>query len=213
MVRFLLFFLLIINFNAYATAQFPDLLILEGEEVRIYNNPLEPYFNRNPDKTPEGWGYSTALSRGYQAVFSITNQRLVVKDIRTMKETENGYDKWHSVIEEVFPESSNKVVKWFNGLLISAHGERVNIGYNTEYEFYTLFLIRAGQISNQIKYSLEEYNIYKKKQFEKYQLTEQYNQKKAEYLTYMEKNKDSFDVDSFIFRKGDFTQKIYVEFE
>ena len=64
---------LFLGINAFATAQYPDKIIYNGKEYDLHSNPLEEYFQKNPDKKPKATMISTALWRGYVATFEIKN--------------------------------------------------------------------------------------------------------------------------------------------
>ncbi|MFK7789835.1 MAG: hypothetical protein AB8C95_10140, partial [Phycisphaeraceae bacterium] len=66
---------------AWATAQVPDRILLDGEEYNLHNNPLEPYFDENPDERPETLTRSTANWRGYVATFTFKGKSLILNDI------------------------------------------------------------------------------------------------------------------------------------
>lgn len=65
--------------DSFFTAQYPDLIKFGGTEYSLNANPLEPYFEKNPDKRPQ-W-YSTALYRGYIGHFEIIDSTLLLTDI------------------------------------------------------------------------------------------------------------------------------------
>ena len=83
-MRFFITTALIIFFylTTYATAQYPDKIIFNGKEYSLHSNPLETYFEKNPDKRPKGGVISTALWRGYVATFEVRGSQLFVKDIQ-----------------------------------------------------------------------------------------------------------------------------------
>jgi hypothetical protein len=212
-----LLFLIFIFFSSqsFSTAQTPDKLIIDGETIALQSNPLEIYFKNNPDKKSDEWAFSTALWRGYIAVFKIENGHLIVSDIKVQLKKEEDHRKWFSVIDQVMTKEE-RVVSWYDGLLVAPRGEIVNyihMGYASEFEKYTLFLIEGGKVIKRQSFSLEEYKVYKMKQFQKYKMTEEYTVKKNEYLEYAKKSSEEFDVDEFMFMFDDFAQKTYVEFE
>ena len=51
------------------TAQYPDKITYNGTEYSLNSNPLEPYFEKNPENRPDM--VSTALWRGYVGHFEI----------------------------------------------------------------------------------------------------------------------------------------------
>jgi hypothetical protein len=66
-------FLLFPLLSAFATPQEPDILLFEGKEYPIYYQDLmEDYFVRNPDKKPDAGDFVRSNNwRGYIATFKI----------------------------------------------------------------------------------------------------------------------------------------------
>src|SRR5687768_11193139 len=93
---------------AFATAQYPDYLIVDDKEEPIHSNPLELFFARHAEKRPSSGVQSSALWRGYVAHFSISGGMLFVKDVRIQKWDDRKDDtKWISIINELFPEQTD----------------------------------------------------------------------------------------------------------
>jgi hypothetical protein len=40
--------------NAFGTAQYPDLLEIDGHKQPMHCNPLESFFEKHPEKRPSG---------------------------------------------------------------------------------------------------------------------------------------------------------------
>src|SRR5690554_7604266 len=64
----------ILKADTALTAQYPDKIKFKGKEYNLNSNPLEPYFEKYPDKRPKGGIMSTALWRGYVAHFEIIDR-------------------------------------------------------------------------------------------------------------------------------------------
>ena len=41
---------LFLGLNVFATAQYPDKIIYNGKEYSLHSNPLEAYFEKNPNE-------------------------------------------------------------------------------------------------------------------------------------------------------------------
>ncbi len=54
--------------DTFATAQQPDKIIYNGTTYDLHSNPLEAYFEKNPDKKSKSSVISSALWRGYVAI-------------------------------------------------------------------------------------------------------------------------------------------------
>jgi len=73
---------LVIAGNAFGTPQRPDILIYEGKEYPIYNEPLEIFFKKNPERRPKFCGGVSSLWRGYVAVIEVVKKELILKDVK-----------------------------------------------------------------------------------------------------------------------------------
>jgi hypothetical protein len=159
----LIIFMIFGTINLYATAQFPDKIIYEGEIYDLNVNPLEPYFRLYPEKRPRGRITSTALWRGYIATFEIVNNELLLKDIEIEVRTEpfpSFRTEWKSVINEFLLENYIHKIDWFVGLLIIPNGELINyvhMGYESTFEKYILIEIENGNFIKEYKVDHMEY--------------------------------------------------------
>ena len=161
---FLVILILFISCNASATAQMPDKIIYKGKEYALHSNPMEEYFEKYPDKKPKRGIMSTALWRGYVAIFEVKDNQLLLKDIKIMVENESLKDKfstkWESVMMEIFPNQATIKIDWITGLLIIPHGKLVNyvhMGYGSTYENYILLEISKGELQKEKKFGYKEY--------------------------------------------------------
>ena len=172
--------------TAFATAQYPDKIILDGKEYSLHSNPLESYFEINPEKRPKGGVMSTALWRGYVATFEIRDSQLFVKDIQIQywdtTDKKSHDTKWKSVMTEVFPDQKKSKVDWLSGLLVLPFGELVNyvhMGYGSTYENYYLLEIDKGNYIQSKQFDYKDYEKFKDKQFSAYKKTDEYKETKA----------------------------------
>lgn len=172
--------------TTFATAQYPDKIFFEGKEYNLHSNPLESYFEKNPDKRPKGGVMSTALWRGYVATFEVRDSQLFVKDIQIQywdtTDKKSHDTKWKSVMTEVFPDQNNAKVDWLSGLLVLPFGKLVNyvhMGYGSTYEKYFLLEIDKGNYIKSKQFDYKLYEIFKDKQFAAYKKTEEYKETKA----------------------------------
>jgi len=193
---------LFIGINAFATAQYPDKIIYNGKKHDLYSNPLETYFEKNPDKRPQGGIMSTALWRGYVATFKVKDNQLYLKDIEiqyrdTSSNKSHNY-KWRSVIDEVFPDQKNIKIDWLTGLLVIPHGKLVNyvhMGYASTYKKYILLEINKGDLIKEKNFKYKEYEKFKERQFQVFKQTKEYKKVKTE----LQKNGNADDfIDSFL---------------
>jgi len=175
------------SINVFATAQYPDKIIYNEKEYALNSNPLEDYFETNPDKRPKGGIMSTGLWRGYVATFEIIDSQLYLKDIeikvRDSTSKESYKTRWKSVIKEVFPNQTQIKVDWLTGLLVIPHGKLVNyvhMGYGSTYEKYILLEIDKGDLQREKNFKYKEYEKFKEKQFEAFKQTDEYKKLKED---------------------------------
>ena len=126
------------------TAQVPERLIFEGEEVDLLSNPLSAYFalgGVNPGFSPS----STALWRGYVGTWEILNDRLYLValegDLSTGEEAN---------LASVFPGFSDRVfAHWFSGRLRIPQGKMLNYvhgGYASTFERDVFLSLQNGVV-------------------------------------------------------------------
>jgi hypothetical protein len=176
MKRLILPSLVLIQTLTFATAQMPDRIIYNGQQFSLHTNPLEPFFEKHPDKRPHGFG-STALWRGYVATFEIVDEELRLKDIEVRRQVGKEYDKWISVIHEVFEPGMIVKVDWFTGLLVLPYGKRTNyvhMGYGSTYRRYHVLEIDRGSFIRSRRFNGHQYERFKEQQFIAFRQTEEY---------------------------------------
>jgi hypothetical protein len=172
--------------EAFGTAQYPDLIEIDGDEQSMHCNPLESYFETFPEKRPRSEIMSTALWRGYVAHFGLRDNALWVRDIKIQirkKGSDHLETEWRSVIKETIPEDADRKATWFTGFLILPRGkmtEYVHMGYASSYEEYQLIFVHAGRVMANRIFTAEEYTEYKRLQFEAFAKTERYQAMKKE---------------------------------
>ena len=193
---------LFLTICTFATGQISDKIIYKGKEYSLNTNPLEKFFEKNPNLKPNIKIPFSALWRGYIATFEIQDKQLFVKDIVIMDEdTLNGAHKLtnKSVFNQVFPNQKQLKVDWLTGLLVIPYGKLVNyvhMGYASTYENYILLEIDKGNLSQEKSMKRKEYEKFKEKQFKAFQKTDDYRNLKEE----LKKNGGGTDefLDSFI---------------
>ncbi len=184
------------------TAQYPDKIIYNGKEFNLNSNPLEPYFDKNPENRPSM--VSTALWRGYVGYFEIIENELYLTDMKisvSYTDEDGSYkQKWSSIYRLYFPKQKKVKIDWFSGILILPHGkivEYVHQGYASTYSKYWLLEIENGIFNEARKYNNKEFVKFKKRQFEVFKKTEEYKKIYTELKENDEYNDDKF-IKSFI---------------
>ncbi len=180
------------------TAQYPDKIIYNGTEFDLNSNPLEPYFDKNPENRPEM--ASTALWRGYVGYFEIIDNELYLTDMKrpigSYSDDDGNYQqKWVSIYRMYFPRQEKVKIEWFSGILILPHGkmvEYVHQGYASTYSKYWLLEIENGTFNEARNYNNKEFVKFKKRQFEIFEKSEEYKKLFAELKENDEYNDDEF---------------------
>ncbi|MEO9507925.1 MULTISPECIES: hypothetical protein [Flavobacteriaceae] len=173
--------------NVQATGQYPDKIFIDGIEYIFKGNPLEPYFEKYPEKKPKTNITSSALHRGYIATFNLINGKLYLIDIKINAKKENSGKRFEtemvSVFNKVFPDEDNILMDLYSGILI------VHIDLEESYENRDRLLIEVhnGIESERRIYGNEKYKEFIDEQFELYKKTEEY---KSEFLELMKDDED-----------------------
>ncbi|MDR0533046.1 MAG: hypothetical protein LBH01_03740 [Verrucomicrobiales bacterium] len=138
---------------SFATAQFPEELVFEGETHALFANPLEDYFSfKNPRPN---WleATSTACWRGYMGSWEIKDGKLyLTKLIRKVYEGERGDVKPvdYDISKKIFPnEMLPLMATWFSGVLRVPQGKElryVHMGYGSIYEQDLYLMFDQGKL-------------------------------------------------------------------
>ncbi len=167
--------------NTYATAQIPDKIIYNGKTYSLHNNPMENYFEKNPDKKPKSGLISSALWRGYVATFEVAGKEILLNDIQIEESVDDGDDsfqtRWTSVLNDVVPKGQKLKIDWLNGILVLPYGEVVNyvhMGYASTYENYILLEVKEGSVGRSRELTNKEYEEFRERQFKAFKKTQEY---------------------------------------
>lgn len=193
-------FIIIFSFSLskiFATAQAPDKIIIENKEYDLLNNPLENYFEKNPEMNPIFGGkiemfekykkevtpipFSTSNYRGYIATFKIENQLLKLVDIK-IQNIESDKGEYVSVYKELFGDKN--LILHYSGILIIPTGDfldSANFGYSYLYSKYRLVTVNNDKILCEKEIGKDDYLKFKNKQFTEYKKTKQYKIDVKEY--------------------------------
>lgn len=162
-----LMFVAMMVVRAFGTAQAPDILILDGKEVPLFENPLEAFWpdgNGRPNIEAVGLPREEIITssnnwRGYVAEWAIRGDRLFLTDLSRrcgipkwrawMKPWAD--DEYRSVpMELVLPGKELPVfAEWYSGRLKIPQGKMtryVHMGYGSEYERELLIEIKNGVV-------------------------------------------------------------------
>jgi hypothetical protein len=127
------------------TAQFSELLLLEGKQQALCSYPLASYFALGGESVAFQ-ASSTALSRGYVGTWEIHDQRLYLTRLQGSLQDESPVS-----LETVFPGYSQRVfAHWFSGTLRLPQGQLLHYvhgGFGSCYEQDLLIDVMRGVVT------------------------------------------------------------------
>jgi len=190
-----------ISLIVYGTAQYPNKIIYNGKEYKLYSNPLENYFEKYPYHRPQKIVIPNELLRGYVATFEIRDNQLYLNDIEipvSKKFKKGSYVyQWESVL---YKDDSIKV-DWMTGFLVLPKGQIIynneQIGYGAIFDYYILLEFDRGNFVKEKTLGYEEYEKFKEKQFQAFKETEEYEKIKKDLKKGNENYNDEF-IDAFL---------------
>lgn len=140
--------------TAEATAQFSDIIVIEGRLEQLFTEPLEPALHADPElrnnlmrRIPADG--CSASWRGYVAGWEIRTDELYLVDVQV--------DPCSNVknmvpLAELFPGTTGPVkAQWFTGTLMVPQGQQleyVHMGYGSRYERYLYLNIDKGNVTS-----------------------------------------------------------------
>lgn len=204
-MRRLIFILVMffISLNSFATGQVPDYIIYKGDTLRLLTNPLESYFKvhnlKFRDLSSVG-NFSTACWRGYVAYFEIKEGNLYVVDVCGEENYRDEKGKYQSkninVMDSIFPNQKEYLLKEFSGILRIPIGKKTNyvhMGYASDYEGYNFIEVEQGKVLNEKFLSNEEYNLLKEAQYKGYIKTDEFKDTVSKLIEKSESEDTNFD--------------------
>jgi len=172
--------------QANATNQYPDKITIDGIVYSIRNNPMEPYFDKYPEKRPKSGIMSSALHRGYIASFTIIDNMLYLTDIKikVSRKKSNGNTETvlESVYHKIFPGKSNKIVDLYNGILVVY----LKIDKSNKERKYLLMEVANGIKKEERIYKSHKFHEFMDIQFNLYKETSKYKNN----FSYLRENND-----------------------
>lgn len=192
--------LVLASINAMASAQVPDVIIIDGRNESLDTSPLAPYLSAHPKVIPKSDDPATDNLRGYVATWEILDGKLFLRRIdvafrnpRASLNEESRIIK--NVIHKIFPDSRDLVAGWYSGALIIPRGKLVkyvHMGYGSTYESYTIVTVDKGVVSKKLDLSAEDFAKYRESQFQAYKRTSEYATKFKEARSYDPSYSDEF---------------------
>lgn len=136
------------------TAQVPERLLYEGEELSLCSEPLQSYFRKSEIKSPF-FGECTSNWRGYVGTWEIRDGRLYLVDLdgHLYLEGLDGAvkDGGAANLETIFPGYPDRVfAHWYSGELRVPRGRMlkyVHMAYDSRYEEDFFIRVENGVIT------------------------------------------------------------------
>ena len=189
-----------------ATAQEPDVIVIDGKQYGLDVNPLEEYLSQHPEKRPSANIVSTANWRGYIAYYAVVGTTLTLTDVRMVTDM-RGAER--SALAEIFPEAGPVPVKWFTGYLIIPDGKirrYVHMGYGSEYARYIVIRVEDGMVAKRDHLSQKEFAKFRRAQFEAFKRTKEFSEAASEAMK-GDSGMDPKQVEQFLY---DYMSAVYI---
>lgn len=134
-------------------AQLPDRIAFNGEQLELYSNPLEPYWNEKSKKRP-ALHRSDECKRGYIADWEVKDSELFIVAITGTYQKRFlffGRKTAPYTLKALFPKSKQRPVKavWFSGKLRIPHAKMTmfeDSGYDSRFEKEIIITIEKGKV-------------------------------------------------------------------
>jgi len=136
---------------ALATAQFPELLLVDGKPRVMFANPLEPWLKvqQNAEKLKPYISEQrcSASWRGYRGTWEVKGDSLQLVNLTANPCSQPPKEV---PLSALFPGKTAPVdATWFSGRLVVPDGNQtkyVHMGYMSQYERYILFHVERGRV-------------------------------------------------------------------
>ena len=134
------------------TAQTTDTIIINDDEYKMYDLPLEQYWEQNNNK-PSLCSLTTSLNRGYYAKWLIEGNKLFLVDFYG----ENFLQEYS--ILDLFPSTPDKIfAEWFTGNITIPLGKEVGYfhgGWGSKFEYSTTIKVCNGVVVDSGAFMIE----------------------------------------------------------
>lgn len=143
--------LLVISHGAYATAQIPELIEIDGKNEILFSEPFTIYLAEHRAEIPKlerlAQDRCSGSWRGYQGHWLIRDEKLYLESLfaNPCRDSPDPIP-----LSTFFPGSEGPVhATWFTGRLLVPLGKRleyVHMGYQSKYERYLVVHIERGSV-------------------------------------------------------------------
>lgn len=142
----------------FSTAQIPDVLLLDGKEVRLHTQPIRPLLARDPELRGRLLEHGNQLIRetcsaswiGLRATWTISDGQLVLVKLVSNPCRSNPINIPLSMISG--KRNAPVLASWFSGELTVPQGElveHIHMGFESRYESYLVITVENGRIVRQ----------------------------------------------------------------
>ena len=133
-------------------AQLPDRILLNGEYLNLYSNPLEQYWISLQKKKPAFHVFPNC-KRGYLADWELRAEQLFLTAVEGTYDVNFVFFKkaFRYTLKKLFGKKSNKLVKakWFSGKLRIPLGKMTlyqHAGYDSRFEKELIVTVDKGNV-------------------------------------------------------------------
>ena len=138
-------------------AQLPDIIIINGEQMDLYSNPLEQYWTLYKKKRPI-FETSSTCKRGYIATWEILDKKLLLRSMDGNAEVRS-FVFWKKTIRYsigmLFSKARNRAIiaTWFTGKIRIPQGNRtlyVHNEYDSRFEREMVITVEQGGVTKTV---------------------------------------------------------------
>lgn len=180
---------LLVPVHASATAQIPDVLVLDGETIDLNTLPLAPLIAEGRVVMPNDVVASSANWRGYRGHWVIEDDSLWLTAVKLERWEQLSRDVMRIIDEDIlpslFPGQTRVEADWYTGALVIPRGEvvdYVHMGFASTHERYTLLGIRAGRVVERRELDARAYAALRRERFAAWQATDEYRRLLADVI-------------------------------
>ncbi|MBL7865579.1 MAG: hypothetical protein JNK10_11915 [Cyclobacteriaceae bacterium] len=136
-------------------AQIPDIIFLNGEAMSLYSNPLEDYWTITNRKRPPLIP-SPDCVRGYVATWEISDDRLLLRDIKGTIRKRNFLlqrVKAPYTLKKLFSGRTPVMATWYSGRLRVPAGQMIRFednGYDSRFEKEVIVTVEDGRVTRMV---------------------------------------------------------------
>lgn len=188
MFKYLLIILLSLSSQlVFATAQQPDTIVIDGNELPLNTNPLDDYIESKGWQPPEEASIWSSNWRGYIAKWEVIAGKLTLIEASILLKGHSiDEPKRKTIISDLFPKNHSLVAEWYSGALIVPDGEMTNyvhMGYGSEYSNYQILRVNKGIVIEHLSFTSKQFEAYQNRKFQSFKESEKFKKEFNELVT------------------------------